>query len=86
MVGVALRMNFDMLTPYQKEEIKELCKEYRVQPVCMHSGGEVDNMSFDFGDYIEKRDLFLNQMETIIDAKSNGTRRRVLGHKIECPL
>jgi len=86
MVGVELRTNFGMLTIDQKGKIKNLCKRLGVKPECGYSGGDVENMSFDFGDDHKKHTVFVEEMELIMGVSSHGVKRRVFGHRIECPL
>lgn len=85
MVGVVLRTHFDIMPLDIKCKIKKLCEKYGVKPEC-NSGGELENMSFDFGDNVNRRDVFVKEMELILDAPCTKVKRRVFGHKIECPL
>ena len=86
MAGVQLRTCFELLTKDQKHDIKELCEKYKVKPECSYPGGEIENMAFDFGDDIKNRDEFAKNMELIIDIPVGKPKRRVFGHRIECPL
>jgi len=86
MAGVQLRTCFELLTNYQKHDIKELCEKYRVKPECSYPGGEIENMSFDFGDCEQNMNEFIGKMELIMDVSVDKVRRRVFGHRIECPL
>ena len=85
MVGCELRIHFDMLQEDTKDDIKYLCGKYNVKPVCRSTGG-LDNMSFDFKDDIESRDAFSHEMSIFLDVSNSGVRRRVFGHRVQCPL
>jgi len=85
MVGCELRINFDMLQEDTKQDIKYLCRKYNIKPVCRSTGG-LDNMSFDFGDDIESRDAFRQEMSILLDVPNAGVRRRVFGYRVQCPL
>lgn len=86
MVGCELRTSFAMLTEDQKHKIKYLCKKHGITPECRYSGGDIENMSFDFGDDIEGQEAFVKDMEEIMNVTSHGVKRRVFGHRIDCPL
>ena len=86
MAGVQLRTEFMFLTKYQKHGIKELCGQYNVKPECSFSGGNRENMTFDFGDDIQSKNNFIHEMEIIMGVSAHADRRRVCGHRIECPL
>ncbi|MCK5217120.1 MAG: hypothetical protein KAJ93_05000 [Methanosarcinales archaeon] len=86
MAGVQLRTCFAFLTKIQKHEIRQLCEKYNVKPQCSFSGGEKENMTFDFGDDAQSKNEFLEKMEIIMDVSANKDRRRVIGYKVECPL
>ena len=86
MVGCVLRCQFDMLDYSVKNAIKSLCEEYKVKPVCMYPGGCVESMSFDFGEDDVSKEQFVQQMESILNVKCNGNKRRVFGHRVACPL
>ena len=86
MAGVQLRTCFKLLTNDQKHDIRELCEKYKVKPECSYPGGEIENMAFDFGDDAQSKDEFISEMEIIMDVLADKSRRRVFGHKIECPL
>ena len=86
MVGVQLRTKFVFLTKHQKQGIKELCEKYKVKPECSFSGGNRENMTFDFGDDVQSKYEFIHKLEIIMGVSAHSDRRRVCGHKIECPL
>lgn len=86
MVGSELRTSFDMMTLDQKSKIKRLCEKYGVKPECRYPGGAIENMSFDFGDNKIGNGEFNKEMEIIMDVVNGGNKRRVFGHRIECPL
>ncbi|MCJ7616531.1 MAG: hypothetical protein MUO43_08350 [Desulfobacterales bacterium] len=86
MVGTELRINFDNMTEYEKASLRDLCIQYNVKPDCRYPGGEIENISFDFKTDIESRDAFVIEVEQIFHITHMGVKRRVFGHRIECPL
>ncbi len=86
MVGCELRMVFDFMTVEQKNGLKKLCQKYDVKPVCRYAGGDCENMSFGFGDNVGTRDEFIIEIGELFGIKSRGTKRKVYGHRINCPL
>lgn len=86
MVGVQLRTKFVFLTRYQKQGIKELCEQYGVKPECSFSGGDRENMTFDFGDDVQSKKEFISELGIVMGVSADTNRREVCGHRIECPL
>ena len=86
MVGCELRINFDMLQEDTKRDIRYLCRKYNIKPKCKSTGGGLDNMSFDFGDDIESKNTFGQEMSILLGIPNAGERRRVFGHRVQCPL
>ena len=85
MVGCELRINFDMLQEDTKDDIRFICHKYNIKPVCRTTGG-LDNIAFDFMDDIESRDAFSHEMSILLSIPIAGERRRVFGHRVQCPL
>lgn len=86
MVGCELRIDFDNMYDADKHDIKLLCEKYKIKPECRSSGG-LDNMSFVFGDDTDSRDAFDKELSIILNVPIEvKNRRRVFGHRVDCPL
>ena len=84
MPGCQLRMNFDNMTEEEKYNIRVLCEKYNVKPECSFSGRS-DIMTFVFDNLLIK-DGFTAELSVIVGVPDCGIKRRVFGHRVECPL